>query len=184
MTVSVIGCGASAKEWFNTPFDYLSIGVNDCFKFGVNPDYLLVVNAPFKFQPSKENNHTDRLKVIKQTQPKKFVTNLCQEWSKHKKPDVCINLLRFGKRVNRTEIYHSKTSPFIAMSLAYKLGATDIILWGVDFLDHRDFKPGKRETEFEMEEYKRFADVISKDCKVWTGSKESAMSKYFPVHEQ
>src|SRR5687768_13636855 len=72
MTVSIIACGPSAKEWYKTPCD-LSIGVNDCLKFGHEVDWLCVVNVPSKFTPKAKNGHTDRLFTITSSKPKKFL---------------------------------------------------------------------------------------------------------------
>lgn len=179
MIVSVVACGQSAKEWCKTPCD-ISIGVNDCFKFGHDTDYLICVNAPFKFEPRVNNGWTDRKQTILSSRAR-FLTNLRDEWKKYRSDAEAIHITRFGKQARKGNTYFSKTSPFIAMSYAYNLGATDIILWGVDFVDHPDFKEGKRSTDFEIEEYKRFADLISKDCRVWIGSENTGLSKYFKV---
>lgn len=181
MIVSIIGCGNSAKEWFNTPRD-LSIGVNDCFKFGYQVDYLMCLNAPWKFQARKENGYQDRLSVIKQSKPQKFITCL-EEWKKHFGDYAeMVNPRLFGKHLVKGNLYHAKTSPFCAMSYAFNLGAKDIILWGVDFLDHGTLKPGMRDTEFEIEEYVRFADLIEKQgTKVWIGNSDTALNKHFEV---
>lgn len=182
MIVSIIACGDSAKEWYKTPCD-LSIGVNDCFKFGHQVDYLLCLNAPGMFQPRKKNNYQDRLPIIKQSKPKKFITCL-EGWKNHFSfTEVeMVNPRLFGKHFSKGTLYHAKTSPFCAMSYAFNLGAKDIILWGVDFLNHGTLKPGKRETQFEIEEYVRFADIIEKQgTKVWIGNSETALNKYFGV---
>lgn len=180
MTVSIIGCGNSAKEWFKIPCD-LSIGVNDCFKFGHRTEYLMCLNAPWKFQSRKENGYNDRLVVIKNSNPNKFITCI-DEWRKYFPAAESINPRLFGKWATKGNLYHTKSSPFCAMSYAFNLGAKDIILWGVDFLNHGTLKPRHRETEFEMEEYARFADMIEKQgTKVWIGNSETALNKYFEV---
>jgi hypothetical protein len=179
MIISVVACGESAKDWFNTPCD-ISVGVNDCLKWGKDTDYLICVNSPFKFEPNKKNNYTDRKNFILGSRAK-FLTSLYDEWKRIKKPLEHLAITRFGNRVRKGTTYFSRSSPFIAMSHAYNLGATDIILWGVDFLNHPDFKEGKRSTDFEMEEYKRFTDLISKDCGVWIGNENTGLNKYFEV---
>lgn len=186
MVVSVVACGESAKEWHKVPFD-ISVGVNDCVKFGCEVDYLICVNAPFKFEPTKKNDYINRLETIVNSKPKKFITSLCTEWKKYRgelqcREMHCIKLNRFGKYLNKGIVYHSKTSPFIAMSYAFNLGAKDIILWGVDFVNHKDFKPGQRGTDFEIEEYARFAGLLKdQGCNVWLGNNETSLSKYFKV---
>jgi hypothetical protein len=179
MTVSIIACGDSAKEWHKTPYD-LSIGVNDCLKWGHEVDYLMCLNAPRKFEPRKNNGYQDRLSIIKKSNPQKFITCL-EEWRKYWFEVEMINPILFGKRAIHGILYHSKTSPFCAMSYAYNLGAKNIILWGVDMLNHSEYKPGQRVTEFEIEQYDKFAGMIEKDCKVWIGNENTALNKYFEV---
>jgi hypothetical protein len=181
MTISVVACGQSAKEWFNTPCDK-SIGVNDCLKFGQDTDYLVVVNAPFKFEPSKANGRVNRKEIILRSKAR-FITSLCMEWKKLKPSMDCISLSQFTKWAKKGMVYHSKTSPFIAMSIAFNMGATDIILWGVDFIDHPDFQQGKRNTDFEIEQYVKFAGMISEQgCKVWVGNEGTRLNKHFEVY--
>jgi hypothetical protein len=182
MTISVVACGQSAKDWYNTPCDK-SIGVNDCLKHGRDTDYLVCVNAPFKFEPNKSNGRTDRKKIILSSNAR-FMTSLCMEWLKYKKSLDCININPFTKWLKKGTVYHSKTSPFVAMSIAFNMGAKDIILWGVDFIDHPDFPQGKRNTQFEIEQYVKFADMAGQQgCKVWIGNEGTSLNKYFPVYD-
>lgn len=180
MTISVVACGQSAKEWYNTPCDK-SIGVNDCLKFGHDTDYLVCVNAPFKFGPNKSNGYVSRKNFIISSNAH-FITSLCTEWRKHRKVNSCASLTLFTKFLKKGTVYHSKTSPFVAMSIAFNMGAKDIILWGVDFIDHPDFPQEKRNTQFEIEQYVKFADMIGQQgTNVWIGSKETSLNKYFEV---
>jgi hypothetical protein len=183
MTISVVACGQSAKEWYNTHCDK-SIGVNDCLKFGKDPDYLVCVNAPFKFEPNKSNGRVNRKEIIIRSNAF-FMTSLCTEWRRaHKAVNDCISLSQFTKWAKKGTVYHSKTSPFVAMSIAFNMGAKDIILWGVDFIDHPDYPQEKRRTQFEIEQYVKFADMIGQQgTKVWIGSKETSLNKYFEVYE-
>ncbi|HXR80739.1 MAG TPA: hypothetical protein VN763_07475, partial [Saprospiraceae bacterium] len=127
MISQVIGCGASGKDWFNTPSD-LSIGCNDCSKFGKDTDWLVVVNR--HFTPERE-------KIILESKPKKLITHL-QHWKKHFPQAEVIRMQQFGKHLKKGHVYSSKTSPFIAVSLAFNAGANDIILHGVDLIDHKE----------------------------------------------
>jgi hypothetical protein len=179
MTISVVACGQSSKEWYKVPCDK-SIGVNDCLKFGHDTDYLVCVNAPFKFEPSKSNGRVNRKEFILRSKAF-FMTSLCTEWRQARKNvNDCISLSLFTKWAKKGHIYRSKTSPFIAMSIAFNMGANDIILWGVDFIDHPDFQQGKRSTDFEIEQYVRFAEMIRQQgCNVWIGNEGTRLSKYF-----
>lgn len=182
MIISVVACGDSAKHWNKTPCD-MSIGVNDCFKFGYDVDYLLCVNAPHLFQPNAKNGYTNRLYTILQSKPKRFITSLCPEWRKYRYDVDCIHIQRFGKYFRKGINYFSKTSPFIAINYAYNLGAKDIILWGIDFLNHPVYKPGKRGTDFEIEEYMRLIGLIQNDgVKVWLGNSSTMLNKYLELY--
>ena len=178
MTVSIVACGPSAKEWHKVPCD-LSIGVNDCFKFGHNVDYLVVVNAPHKFEPSDKNGNTDRLQIIRESKPKRFFSH-DRRWLKYFANAELLTLKPVLGMARKNRVLHSKTSPFIAVSIAFNAGAKDIILWGIDFKDHPDIK-GKLMSH-ELEQYRRlFASLNNQGVHCWVGSKESVLSKYLPV---
>lgn len=165
MTISIVGCGQSAKEWFNTPCD-LSIGVNDCVKFGHEVDWLVVVNAPQKFR-------NGRLETIHSSKPKRF---LCHNgaWKRNFPDAELLQLHPFRRTVKKGKITFSKTSPFVAINLAYSAEATDIILWGVDFLNHPNVKD--KMLERERIEYSRlFAAIQNKGVRIWVGSPETVL---------
>jgi hypothetical protein len=186
MIVSVVGCGESAKNWYKTPRDY-SIGVNDCFKFDEHPNTLILINAPFKFEPTKDNNYIDRLSVIKRTKPAEVLTNDRGLWSKYFNCAVEeVRMQKFWKPelTQKGNLYHSNTSPFVAINYAYNIGATEIIIWGVDFKTHRDFKAGERKTMYEIEQYLTLINFIkSKGVKVWVGA-EGAAFLQIPIYER
>lgn len=169
MTCSIIGCGNSGKDWFNTPCD-LSIGVNDCAKFGRDPDWLVLVNR--RFTPERE-------KIIKATKAKRVLTSI-KHWKDHFKNAEEIRLQPFGKHLKKGHIYSSKTSPFIAMSLAFNAGATDIILFGVDLKTHPVIKD--KILNHELRQWELFTRELKKyKVNVWVSSGESALSKFLPV---
>lgn len=165
MTVSIVACGESAKEWFNTPCD-LSIGVNDCLKWGREVDWLVVVNAPQKFRGQ-------RWDTIINSKPKRFI---CHNGAwKRQFPNAELAVLHpFRGSVKKGKIYFSKTSPFVAMNLAYEAGATDIILWGVDFLNHPKVKD--KMLKDELVAYSRLIEALkNKGVNVWLGSDQSVL---------
>lgn len=49
--------------------------------------------------------------------------------------------------LQKGKLYKSKTSPFIAVTMAYSLGYDKIVLWGVDFINHRIVKGSKLKSE-------------------------------------
>lgn len=169
MIISIIGCGETAKDWFNTPCD-LSIGCNDCAKFGKDPDWLVVVNRRFT---------QDRENIIKATKSKRVLTSI-KFWKDHFKHAEDLRMQPFGKHLKKGHVYSSKTSPFIAMSLAFNAGATDIILFGVDLTTHPVIK-GKL-LNHELRQWELFARKLKEyGVTVWVSSSESALSKFLPI---
>lgn len=126
MRVNVIACGESARHWDGRGH---SIGVNDCWKLGKPTDALLVVDS---FQGDGDH---DRAKIIRASRPCYFFSQMMY-WSQQ--PGFRrIRLRRFNGELRKGEIYHNHaSSPFIAISLASTCGFTEIVLWGVDFVDH------------------------------------------------
>jgi hypothetical protein len=169
MTVSIIGCADSAKDWFNTPCD-LSIGVNDMKRFGKDPDWLVLVNRAFS---------PERASVIKSTKAKKVLTTI-KYWQDHFKNSEHLRLQPFGKHLKKGHVYSSKTSPFIALSLAFNAGATDIILFGCDLKNHPVIKD--KLLNYELRQWEKFCRMLSEyKVNVWVSSEESVLSKFLPV---
>lgn len=183
MIVSIIGCGDSAKEWYKLPVD-LSIGVNDCYKFGHHPNTLLIINDPSRFQASRKNNYQDRLNTIRKTKPEKFITNDREAWKRYFPHAEEIKIRPFHKHNRKGEIYYSKTSPFVAISYAYNLGAKDIILWGVDMKTHHTYSAGTKAGDFELLELLKYIALLNNGgVRVWIGNNETALNNYLMVYE-
>ncbi len=171
MVVSIIGCGSTAKDWFNTPCD-LSIGVNDSRKWGRDTDWLVVVNR--HFEPVRDH-------VIKSSMPKRFLTNSAAYWPKFFTEAEVMRMQPYGKHMKKGHVYSSKTSPFVAMSLAFNAHADTIILHGVDMVSHPNIT-GKA-LNYELRQYERFCRQLNEfNTKVFVSSKESALSKFLPVY--
>lgn len=184
MIASVVACGDSAKEWFKTPFD-MSVGVNDCFKFGYNVDHLVCVNGPLKFQPRASNGMVNRLEIILDSRPKVFYCHN-SNWKSYLK-GVCemrmISMVNYNGKFRKGRNYFSKTSPFVAMCLAVNLGATELILWGVDFVNHWKYKPGNRAYESELNMYVSLIDeLVHQGINIWIGNENTVLKDYLPVY--
>ena len=171
---TVVGCGDSARNWVPNG---VSIGSNDCEKWGRPVDYLILANHPSKFK--------DRLKVIKATKAKVMVTSR-RDWDKHL-PN-CIQIARitaFNLRASRGFIYTARTTPIMCVSMALKMGATEIMLWGVDMLTHHAYRQGEKKGDQEIATYKRFFSYVQKtDVKVWRGADGTAFDKVLPLWGQ
>lgn len=179
MKIHIIGCGDSAKHWKG---ESPSIGVNDCFKFGYNPTYLVILNSPNQFTP-------DRLQIIKNTKPHKVYTDNPISWGRvitdipihHFNSRQWSNSNRLQK-LSKNYLYHSKTSPFAAISLAYSWGFTEIVLWGVDMVDHKTYKPGNGAYINEHASFKSFTMSLKEHgCNVYLG-KEGSNLNFLPVY--
>jgi hypothetical protein len=184
MKVSIVACGESAREWYKVPVD-LSIGVNDCFKFGHEVDYLVLVNSPLKFEPRRANNNgVNRLETIYKSNPKKVFAHNSnwRSYFKYKSEFQTLSMRDYNGRYNKGRVYFSKTSPFVAITLAVSLGAKDIILWGVDMLSHWRFSPGKKEMDSELAMYNDlFGEIKSHGINIWIGNKETVLKDYLQV---
>ncbi len=140
MTCHIIGCGLTGQYYKDEEAHYV-IGVNDANKFGYYFNELLFLNRPRHFNEIGENMQP-RLNTILHTNfgsiaclstirsewmdlfPGRSIVPLpiLTRWAGHWKPMTC---------------YHTNNSPFTAMSYATLLGFKEIVLWGVDFIDHK-----------------------------------------------
>lgn len=180
MIVSIVACGESAWDWYKTPCDY-SIGVNDCKKWMCKVNELVIVNSPKMFPP-------ERLQLIKETHFDKVKTN-SGNWDKIFPQQEIIRLQAFSKILKKGHVYSSKSSPFVAMSLAFNMGATDIILHGVDMVNHKVFNPNNayRSTEgrmfdYEIRQIQNFTRMMAdQGTKTWLAKDYGALTKILNV---
>lgn len=182
MIASIVGCGDSAKEWFNTPCDF-SVGVNDCVKFGHEVDYLVVVNSPSKFNPVQKNGYQNRFKTITDSKPKQFFCHN-SNWRPYFPNAEMLAMRSFIGQYKKGRIYHTKTSPFVAITLAVNMGATELIIWGVDMINHHKFSEGKRDFNTELDYYRLlFEQLDNYGIKVWLGNDNTVLKQYLPLYK-
>lgn len=171
MIVSVVACGSSACDWYKTPCDY-SIGVNDCGKWIAAVNELLIVNHPKNFTP-------ERLETIKRTKFDKVKTN-SGNWDKIFPQNEIIRMQSFGKYLKKGHIYSSKSSPFVAMSIAFNMGATDVILHGCDYLNHPAIKD--KLLNYEIRQIQNFTRLMAdQGTKTWLAKDYGALTKILNV---
>jgi hypothetical protein len=134
--IIVCGCGVSLVDFKEHHQDFITIGVNDVSEL-FDPTYLLVTDHSGRFS-------SDRRRRVHGTNAK-YVFTCAKGWY-HK------NLVHFelGSRSltnldHPDRIDHYMNSPYAAAILAYKMGATNIGLIGVDFTDGHfyNLKDGK-----------------------------------------
>lgn len=173
MTYHIVACGETAKHWDGSG---PSIGVNDASMWGHPLDYLLVINHPSKF-----SNEPDRFSKIINTKPRIQFYCHTTAWKQYFQAMKHLATRQYTNLIRKGTNYHSKTSPFAAISLAWNLGATDIVLWGVDFANHKFFSPGKKEFNREIRMYQLFTDKLRKQgCNVFCGA-EGSQLKFLPI---
>lgn len=172
MICSIIGCGITAKLWNGEGY---SIGVNDCWKYGLITDRLIVVNSLNKWQ--------DRRKVVLDSTPKDGLYSMIANFNhhpnyKHIGPMQRFRPNRFG--IKPGVLYYSSTSPFIALSMAHNLGYKEIVLWGVDLVDHPNVKDNSLRRE--IQQFDSFCKALLKEgTNVYLGSEFGALKDYLPV---
>lgn len=164
MQVTVVASGDSAKDWVRRG---TVIGVNDCLKWGRDTDILILVNAPGKFK--------ERLNVIIKSKAK-VLTNGVNLWKHHfPKCEKIERLISFNSKILKNFVYMSQTSPIIAISYAIKLGAKEIIIWGVDFINHRKWAKGTKAGDREIRVYEKFFKECERvGVKVYLGANGTA----------
>lgn len=175
---TIVATGDSAKDW--TPNGY-SIGVNDAGKFQRPLDALLICNRPSEFTPN-------RMQIITSTKPNVFYSHkpswesYFPDWKKIRL-HAWAGTLHDWHRNDGPHAYSSNTSPIIAITLAYNLGATEIILWGCDFVNHHLFHTGNPETKREVGVYLKIFEILKeRGVKVWLGANETAFDDHLPVY--
>lgn len=171
MIYTVVASGDSAKNWIPRG---TTIGVNDALKWGRDTDILILVNAPGKFK--------ERLDIIKKSKAK-VLTNSVNMWRPYFPNCQKIErLISFNAKILKNFVYMSQTSPIIAISYAIKQGAKEIILYGVDFVNHRKWSKGTKAGDREIKIYcKFFAECERIGVKICLGALETAFDDILPL---
>jgi hypothetical protein len=175
MTYNIIACGDSASKWDGNG---LSIGLNDCMKFGKKPTILGIFNHRNKFTQ-------DRIETILKTRPVKFYADHdC--WQKYFPEMIQVKLRSWDGHLYKTpdRLTHAHTSPIIGMSLAYNLGASKIILWGCDFKTHGTWTKQNPQMAVELRQYKQFVEALRREgIKVYLGANGSLLEEFLTVYQ-
>lgn len=174
-TAAIIGLGETGKDWINFPCD-VSIGVQDCAKFGKDPDYLVLIDSKNGFK-----NEPERLAAITRTKAKKVFTN-GETWKREFPYYEQLKMQSFNKHLKKGHVYCSKSSPFVAVSLAYNMGAKNIVLFGVDMKSHPLFHEGTRLYDYEMRQWEKLCRLLAdQGTQCFVSSEYSLLSKFLPV---
>lgn len=128
----ICGCGVSLLDFKEHHQKFITIGVNDVPQL-FDPTYLLITDVPHRFNVKRQS-------IINASNTKYLFT--CAKGWRHP------NLVHFdlgakGKTSisHPDRIDHFVNSPYVAVGLAYRLGARKIGLVGVDFTDGHFYNP-------------------------------------------
>ena len=174
-TIHIVACGESGRLW---PGIGISIGVNDAEKFGKRCTYLANFNHPSKFR-----NEPDRMKTILAGRPEKFFTHAAS-WRHHFTTVELIKTHEYNRRAKKGMYYHKRTTPIVAICIAWAMGATEIVLWGVDMVNHKSYRPGMKYFDRELKAYVDLCGEIRKQgVNVCVGAAGSVLCAHLPMWE-
>lgn len=171
MICSVIGCGQTVTLWDGSGY---SIGVNDCWKYNITTDRLIVVNSLTKWQ--------DRRSIVLRSRPKDGLYSQIASFNHHPNYKHIGPMQRWRSTFKPGTLYHCSTSPFIALSMAHNIGFKEIVLWGVDLVDHPNVKGNSLKKEVMY--FESFTKALGKQgTKVYLGTDFGALKDILPVYK-
>jgi len=137
--VIVCGCGISLKHFFDSEYfekaknsNIITIGVNDVPRL-FDPTHLVVTDHTARF-------NKNRIDLINNCKSKSVIT--CVKGWNHPRL-VYFELGKKGRLEldDFSRVDHHLNSPYTAVNIAYKLGASKIGMIGVDFTDGHFYSP-------------------------------------------
>ena len=171
-SIGVIGLGETAHR--GKLQSYL-IGVNDSGRFH-SLDELVILDYPRVFT-------TERLKGIIQTKCKVINTHI-PEWGQYFQDVNIIELspARYSlEEIDGPRYPHSSDSPFVATIRAYRLGAKQIILHGVDYNNHPTLSREQKLNRVLKTYSELRAVLLVRGVELFVGSSGSRLSSVLPV---
>ena len=170
MKIHILGLGETINHF--TPDGNTTIGVNDIHsRFAT--DYVVCVDVPAVFDKK-------RLDTICQTKCKGFYTQI-NEWTKFVQN---VNIIEFNSgrgllhHLDNDKFCYSNNSPYVACILAYKMGAKEIVLWGVDLIDHPHIHGNSRDKA--LRDYKSlYLELKKRGVTLSVGHAYSSLSTIF-----
>lgn len=130
--IVVCGCGISLLKFKDHHQDFITIGVNDVPAL-FDPTYLLVTDHPNRFN--------DRRKKIVNESKAKYLFTPVGGWRHPRIVNFKLGKKGFKNLDNPGLIDHFLNSPYTAVNVAFKMGAKNIGLIGVDFIDGHFYSP-------------------------------------------
>lgn len=176
MTATILGCGDTL---IHAKRHGLVVGSNDCEKHGMSCDILVLANDARKFSDEPE-----RLKVIYNTKAEVLVSNPLG-WPKLPNAKPFNRFFRYPGMVRKGSIYYSATTPIISCCVAIDRGATELVLYGVDMLNHSVYSINNRFGKLEFDVYVDFFKKAKKSLKIETfiGARGTAFDNILPLYQ-
>lgn len=130
--IIVCGCGTSLKQFKPYHQNFITIGVNDVPAL-FNPTYLLVTDHPNRF-------NDNRKKLINEADVKGLLTCV-NGWRNPKIIHFDLGKKGASNLDDPSKVDHFLNSPYTAINVAYKMGASAIGMIGVDFTEGHFYSP-------------------------------------------
>lgn len=155
MIINVLGLGSSLELFQGG----LSIGVNDIWS-KVKTDYVLCLDKPERFT-------LERLRVINECKPLRFYSQLDDYSSRDdfERIELQPDFPKYICQINLKQLPKSLCSPFVACCIAYKLGAKQIHVYGVDLLNHPHLDKGSCE-RIKLHFYNLKVALVQNNCEL------------------
>jgi len=170
--IHVIGKGES-KDFFKDDGN-ITIGVNDVNKW-IKTNHVVIVDSI--------ETYPEWHKILKESNAM-FYSQL-QDNKNYVENFTLIELSR-GRGVlddfDSHRFVYSITSPFVAVHLAYKLGAKKIIMWGVDFNTHENFNTDSLRNRA-LKDFSNLRKKLNeRGVELYVGNDISMFSSILPVY--
>lgn len=130
--IVVCGCGSSLKDFKDHHDKFITIGVNDVPML-FNPTYLMVTDHPNRFNDRRK-------KVVNEAAVKGLLTCV-KGWRHPRIVHFDLGKKGTGNLDDPSKVDHFLNSPYTAINVAYKMGASSIAMIGVDFTDGHFYSP-------------------------------------------
>lgn len=180
MKIAVLGLGPSLDNYSPSLYFDLVIGVNDISgRLGPEQDADIVVCVD---TPNSFSNEPKRLEVIKNCRPIKGFYGNSNLWSIYQPNFNLLKLapVRGDTSFIDTHVLKSNNSTYVAVSLAYRLGAKEIVLYGVDFINHKHIKD--KTLDMALKDFRKLYTALrERNVFLFVGSKESRLSEFIPI---
>ena len=170
MRFDVLGLGESLNNY--TPTGNKTIGVNDIWS-RVKTGHVVCVDLPNRFTP-------ERLKTIINSNCEFYTPLIEWEGLRQINKIALVNARGSLKELDsQDKVCYSNNSAFVACVMAWKLGAKELYLYGVDFNTHPNFK----DESFirVINDFKNlYSEFQKRGVEIYV-TKESVLSEFIPA---